>query len=337
VGGLTAGAGAGVINHTFPQPTLDRWNYAFAQATSPWAAMFSPFGSSYQGQFDDRDGEFLVGFDTTGVVAPGQPLNRYRVKSVKLTARVNYDLAFQYDPTSDAFNTYLTTTPGYVPDADAGRPLELFGVAYRNGWTAGTYTQTTAYRPSGGFSPSLRDRNAYPMVYGAAGQAVDVSNNVTEAFAVTPWAVGQARTNAFQPVPVSPGDFVPANTDFEFTLDLSNPGVIRYVREGLAAGKLNLMVTSMTTTSQQAGGTTPAFYLRAYTLTNTDPGFAPARLDVSVCVGPASDWDCSGTPDLLDIFAFLGDWFAGNGDFNASGQTELLDIFDFLAAWFSGQ
>jgi hypothetical protein len=52
-----------------------------------------------------------------------------------------------------------------------------------------------------------------------------------------------------------------------------------------------------------------------------------------------ADWNADGSADLADIFAFLGDWFAGSGedggaDFDASGATDLLDIFAFLSAWF---
>ena len=41
--------------------------------------------------------------------------------------------------------------------------------------------------------------------------------------------------------------------------------------------------------------------------------------------------------DLLDIFAFLEAWFAGNpaADFNGRNGVDLLDIFSFLECWFS--
>lgn len=329
------GASGASVEATFATPTLDRWNYAFASASSPRAAVFSPIGSSFQDQFDDRDGQFLVGFTTSIFVPSGLPTSNYRIRSARLVARVNYDQAFRYDPTPDPRTSYRPDQPGYAPDADPGRALELFGVGYRNGWTAATFQQTTAYRPSGGFAPSLRDRNAFAADYDVNGLVRDISNNIKDGIDVTPWAVGVAQTNPFQPNAVAPGALVPANTDFAFDLDVANPSVIRYVREGLALGRLNLMVTSLGLTSQQTTNDTPAFYLRAFTIANDDPGYVPASLQLSVCVGPPGDWNCSGAKDLLDIFAFLGDWFAGNADFNSNGQTELLDIFSFLEAWFA--
>lgn len=48
------------------------------------------------------------------------------------------------------------------------------------------------------------------------------------------------------------------------------------------------------------------------------------------------DWNEDGVVDVPDIFAFLSDWFAGQGDFNGDGFTLVDDIFGFLAAWFQG-
>jgi hypothetical protein len=51
-----------------------------------------------------------------------------------------------------------------------------------------------------------------------------------------------------------------------------------------------------------------------------------------------ADYNGNGQRDLLDIFAFLNDWFAGNirADFNGTNGVELTDIFAFLQAWFAG-
>lgn len=55
----------------------------------------------------------------------------------------------------------------------------------------------------------------------------------------------------------------------------------------------------------------------------------------SMCCPP--DWDNSGgQPVVPDIFAFLGDWFAGYGDYNNDGATTVPDIFAFLTGWFAG-
>jgi hypothetical protein len=48
-----------------------------------------------------------------------------------------------------------------------------------------------------------------------------------------------------------------------------------------------------------------------------------------------ADWDCSGSLNSADFFAFLGSFFDG-GDFNADGARDSRDFFDYLHAFFSG-
>jgi hypothetical protein len=62
------------------------------------------------------------------------------------------------------------------------------------------------------------------------------------------------------------------------------------------------------------------------------------RVTFAAPVGCPADFNGVGGVELLDIFAFLQDWFAGDpaADFNAQGGVDLLDIFAFLTAWFSG-
>ncbi|MBY0263418.1 MAG: hypothetical protein K2Q20_13810, partial [Phycisphaerales bacterium] len=56
---------------------------------------------------------------------------------------------------------------------------------------------------------------------------------------------------------------------------------------------------------------------------------------LTACV---ADFNCSGTRDVSDIFAFLSAWFAGNAasDINTTPGTDVGDIFAFLSAWFAG-
>jgi YVTN family beta-propeller protein len=65
-----------------------------------------------------------------------------------------------------------------------------------------------------------------------------------------------------------------------------------------------------------------------------DPG-DPARFPGSAGV---LDANADLQVDLLDIFAFLSNWFIADprADFNGTSGVELTDIFAFLTAWFSG-
>lgn len=344
--GLSSSAACGQVTEaTWAEPVLDRWMYAFNQTpgTEAEARAFSPLFSPFQSQFDNRDGQFLVGFDTGGQVAMNQPVEHYRVLSAKVTARVSRNRAFQYDPTYDAFNTYLPTDPAFVPDADAGKPLELFACGYRNGFTLQTFGQTDAYSPSGQTPPWRSVRNVYPIAHTSATTSIDVSNNVEDRFDVRSLALGVAVPTADQKdasggdapfTPVNPGELVPLNTDVEFALDLTNPDAIRTIREGLASGRFNALITSLSITNQQATNV-PSFYTRRYfTDIVPDPAALPARLSVRVCVAPPGDWNCAGGKTVQDVFDFLSDWFAGAGDFNADGHISVQDVFDFLGAWF---
>jgi hypothetical protein len=62
----------------------------------------------------------------------------------------------------------------------------------------------------------------------------------------------------------------------------------------------------------------------------------PAVMDTAIIqLHCRCDWNSNGQIEVQDIFDFLSDWFALNGDFNADGVTAVQDIFDFLNCWFS--
>ena len=216
-----------------------------------------------------------------------------------------------------------------MPDTDPDHPVELHAVGYRNGLTAGTFAENTPFSFGNPVQKSVR--NAYAAQFsgaGATGALVDISNNILDLpgqprFEVRPFALGTCAA--------APGTPVDANTDMTFDVSLANPDAVRYLRESLAAGRLNLMLTSMTATSQQSS-TTPAFWTKEGP---TALGAAPASLSLSVCVGPPGDWNCSDDVGVQDVFDFLADYFAGRADFNYDGATGVQDIFDFLAAYFA--
>jgi hypothetical protein len=62
---------------------------------------------------------------------------------------------------------------------------------------------------------------------------------------------------------------------------------------------------------------------------------ASSLLRVRMCW---ADFNDNGQVELLDIFAFLNGWFAGNpkADYNRANGVDLLDIFAFLHDWFGG-
>src|SRR5262249_53883497 len=85
---LVFGAGAGTVSAqtvsaAYLTPAIDRWMYSFDQTpgTEAEARVFSPLFSPYQSSFDNRDGQFLVAWDTAGLggVPSGQAPDHYRI------------------------------------------------------------------------------------------------------------------------------------------------------------------------------------------------------------------------------------------------------------------
>lgn len=329
IAAVASSAAAGIVDITVPAPTLDRWMYPFnstnPQGTELDATVFSPIGAPTEGSFDNRDGQMIVGFDTSAIIATGAPLDHYRILEARLTVVTSRNETFTYDPTVDPIEALI---PGSgVSDPDAGQPVELFMCGYRGGWSL---TGPTAFQESTPFHngapfpfPARQLRNAFAAEYNAQGELIDNSNNRDEGRQARSIAVGQIDG-------LTAGSLVPRGLAMGFVIDVSDPDAIQYLRTALSAGRLNLVISSLAITEQQSSNV-PAFYCK-----ETPPvvGGIPASLVLRVCVGAPADWDCSGNINVPDIFAFLSDWFASRGDFNADGVNDVPDIFAFLAAWF---
>ena len=300
-------------------PDLDRWNYPF-NASPGFRATASTFRApAGDPDFDDRDAQFLLGFDTAVEVPQGLAPSRYSITSVTVTVTTITGGVFEYDPTTDSFETYLDPAdPLFVADADSGRPIELFGVGFRNGFTVDTYLETSAFQQAP-FGFWLGTRNAFATDFDAR-MPRDVSRNVEQLFTPTPFAVGQTSA-------VSAGAFVPADTQFSFTLDLSNPNVLAYLRAALVAGKVRLMVTSMqpAATMGQGAQTFPDYYTRENTFSAAF-GFG-ATFDMTVEIVSGSDLNGDGVVDGSDI-GFLLNQFGGPGtaDLNSDGVVNGADM-----------
>lgn len=328
-----------VVQGTIAQPSLDRWMYAFnpTPGTRPEAAVF---GAILVAGFDDRDAEMLVAFDTTSLVPAGRGADGYTINSLKLRLRVSQGGRFQYDPTFDAVETsYLTTDAQYVADADVGKPIEVWPVGYRNGFTAFTFLENSPFSPFGFGGPWQNVRNVYPIAFDSTGTAFDVSNQVKNRQAARGLGIGLATS----PV-LNAGDLVPA--DAEFTFEISNgggnPAGVAYLQESLNQGRLVLSVSSLHAASGGPGGGTSNAYPVFYTKENPVApvlGYA-GQLDIDANVRRTSDIDGSGgTPDTADIAAFFELWLAGDpaADFDDSeGTPDTNDIETFFSLWLRG-
>lgn len=312
------------------EPAGDKYMYPFIPDTSPpsdYASTFGAYGDiddpAYD--FDDRDAQFFLDFDTSSLAQPGQGAANYQVQRLVVTIVVANNYAFRYDPIFDPLSTYT----GLQVDSDSGRPLEIYGVGYRSGWTADSFSESSPFQtdPSepGDYN---RKRNAYATDFDESGLPRDVSNNVEEGFEVAPWAVADTSgyidyDGTFHPRTVNPGDLVPEGQVMEFRIDLSKPGVLSYVREGLDRGRLRFMVSSLYGTVQSSEDV-PKFYTKESVF--HDPGtgsYLAPQLEASVTIQlPNPDTDSDGLPDAWEEEHFGSLEEDGAGDANANGITD---------------
>ena len=309
------------------QPSMDRlmYPYAFDGGTRPLAYTFG----SFDPRFDTRDGQLLLGWDTASLVPTNLPASRYLLKKARVTMTVASEGTFHYDPTHDVVWTYATNHPAYVPDADLGRPVELVGAGFRNGYSAATFLESAAgtnsvFGPLGpitGTNISIGTRNAFAAVFDANGALVDLSNNVGqtnpaftgEIFEFKPWAL--ARTPE-----VTPGDLVPEGTVMTFDIDLTDTLIAGYLQSALSDGRLRFTLTSLHPAAQSGfggGGAYPLWYLRENLLGE------PAKLEIEGTWVDTTDTDGDGLPDDWERFHFAGLEKGAAEDSDGDGDSNL--------------
>lgn len=312
---------AGPVSIGYDQPSRDRWMYPFnstpgvRQEVGIFAALEIP-------GFDDRDAQFLLGFDTTGQVQPGQGIANYHVASMRLRLRISRGDLFVYDPTFDLVATsYSPGSAGYVPDADPGKPIELFGAGYRNGSTALTFCETCPFGGQPVVPPAEGARNVFAAVFDSNGAATDVSRQVRLQFDAMPMAIGQTEA-------VSPGSPVPANAEFTFDLDLCDSLTRQYVQRALNDGTLNLIATTLLGVPGPGVTDYPTFYTKENPIAQS-LGYSP-RLEMVVNIGLRSDFNNDGILNLADFGAFQTAFATGHPGADLNGDC-MLNLADFGA------
>jgi hypothetical protein len=301
---LLVGSNATTSAETVSFPVaLDRWMYpfAFSGGTRDIAPTFGAVGNE---GFDGRDGQFILGFDTSPNIAVGQGADRYQINSLTIKAMVGSPSGFIYDPTYDAFRTYLDpSNPQFESDADLGRPIELHGIGFRNGYTALSFeptdTQPPEFEESAPFGPAdAGTRNVFPLGFLTAVAGSDISNNVDLEFESHPWAIGTTA--------LAEGDAVPNNTTLSFAVDVANADVRNYVQRGLDSGVLGFAVTSLHEAAQTGGPPIPQFITKE----NARAGSVPAVLEIDYQLipplSPASTWNLDGGGDWSSAANWTG-------------------------------
>lgn len=269
------------------EPAGDKYMYPFI-TDSPldggtrrdYGSVFGAYGSidDPSFNFDDRDAQFFLDFATQALAPAGKGASKYRVLSLTITLVVENDNGFFYDPTFDPLTTYLNP----ASDSDVGRPIELYGVGYRSGWTRSTFTADSPFQtqpsssilnPQGDWN---RKRNAFAIDFDDFGSARDVSNNVEEAFETAPWALADSpgfigrEDGLYVESPISAGALMPEGRVLRFRVDTTDPSVAAYLQDALNAGRLHLMVSSLYGTQRQSSSI-PRFYSKEIGLPELAP------------------------------------------------------------------
>ena len=214
----------------FKEPYLDRWTYP-NNSTPGSRGMASVFANSSDW---DRMGQFVLGFQTSEFIPTEKGSESYKVESITLTLVTPGEPSFQYDPTYDLFETYLSE------DSDPGRPIELHGAGYRNDYSGEDFLSRNTPSFSGGL------RTVYPLSWDEEGNELDVSGNVALAVESKPWAIGKIAGP-------EEGAYVNEENEVIFEIDLTDPDINEYVQNELNAGSLHFVLSSLHTANHQGG------------------------------------------------------------------------------------
>lgn len=357
--------GAGVAQtFEFDTPSDDRWQYPFNffPGTRPTISTFSSLGTGVPSfsNFNDRDGIALIAWDTSGSIPVGQ--GAYAIDSVTVIVRNEPNATWPIDLTVDEWFTtdvnndalinvdgiprgFPGDSDGESDDADAGRPVELFGMGFGPVYTTATWTQGSAF--VGGTDQANNPRDPFPLVFqDGTGADVHVEDHVKGlhnggltppigAFTPTPWAIGA-------PVAYTPGSqTVPFEVAFAVDLELSGGAVRAYFEEQLDAGKVFVSLASLTDTV--LGGTVggvPSFYAKEGI--GLHPDARAPKLVIVLSEAIDGDVNGDGCVDLSDLgtllsnFGLSGGLEFEDGDLNGDDKVDLSDLGIVLANYLSG-
>lgn len=325
---LTTASTAQVLDADWSNASQDRWMYPF-NGTPGTRFLASTFGTGGIPGFDDRDAQFILLFDTAGQIPSGQGIGSYRVVSATVTVTVYNSGEFFYDPTFDHVDSYRPVDdPLHISDTDVGRPIDIFPVGYRDGFSLANWNETSPFNVLGDpFTDSERLRTAYAAMYSPTGVVTDLSLPVHDNLNVPSMAIGQAN--------LTPGAAVPADTTFTFELNVCDAGVQRYFNEGLNFGRVNFSVASMhgSTWDPDIGPGDPSYPI-FYTSENPLAqilGLTPT-FEITVRVGSAGDYNADGIRDFFDVQQFLNDFSASSplADLNSDCRFDFFDVQRFL-------
>jgi prepilin-type N-terminal cleavage/methylation domain-containing protein len=259
-----------------------------------------------------------------------------------------------YDPSPDL----LADVAG--GSDDPGKPLELFGVGFANGFErlglSAADSAPPAFKETSPLWPNVpvleQTFNVFPLGDDGSGMLGNVFNSpggegvfdcdecdvtdppqlvgmLRDPWDTVPWAIGTV-------VGVNPGDAIPGNSVVTFDVDLDLPGVGDYFRQSLAAGQVGVFLASLHDVGGFHGGGSidvfPAYYAKESIFVQLGAA-SPASLEIDYEILPEElpgDYDRSGTVDAEDYakwtteFGLTEDGGTG-ADGNGNGVVDAAD------------
>lgn len=343
----------------FNTPSDDRWHYPF-NFTPGVRPVGSTFGSTGTGvpafeNFNDRDGNVILAWETGTEITPGLGPDAYDIESITVTLTNESGAVWSIDLTSDAWFTFdidndTFVNPDGIPrgepgdtdgesdDEDPGRPLELFGAGFGPFFSFDTWVESDPY--AGGTDQGAAARDPFPFVYqDATGVMLHVEDDVDGlwnesagvfSFTPQPWAVGVPQN-------YSPGaQDIPFNVTFDVDLTQSGGAVRRYFQEQLDQGRIVVFVTSMIETIELGTpGGVPSFFMKEGV--GLETGALAPRLRIVLAAGIDGDLDGDGCVRLNDLavllsnFGTVGGVGAADGDIDGDSDVDLADLSVLLS------
>lgn len=361
---------ARATDFVFDKPTDDIWQYPFAfdAGARDSGVVFGSTGNVFFKGFNDRDGMIVASWNTSTLIATGQPLSSYDIQSITVTlthqdcppgdcGNFVFPASWVVDLTVDDWFTYDANNNGVMdgveqPDPDPGRPLEMFGVGFGPTFTAQSWMESSAYIGSTCL-PGVNvcnhvPRDPYPLAFqqgtgsplhaedslkgewnpGVAFPGCNHPQNICP-FTAIPWAIGQ-------PLNYTPGSQTAAfDVVFQVNLDLENGSVRDYFQRQLLAGRVTVVVTSLVETGLQELGN-PTFFLSEATEPSGGfppiPGAKAPKLVITLAEGPDGDFD-NDSNVALDDYAAFHTCLGGPGVTGVPVTTTCRQVFDFDRDW----
>ena len=259
-------------NSKFNLASEDRWTYP--RNSTPGKRNLAPVFGLVSGEGDDRYaqryGQMIVAFDTISQVPSGLHYSQYKIKSATVKTTVALDEQFLYDGTPDDYSEYNGVD-------DTVSPVELFGTGFRNGFDSSTWNETSPMAAPDGD----RSNNAYSLGL-SDGQAIDVDlYRFGSPHNASAFAIGQIDG-------LEQGELVPEDSELEFSINVDDSGIQRYIAESLSKGKLFFTLSQILYAKTDNGGKGyPDLYTKDHILgesptLNLEFEIVPAKLDPAV-------------------------------------------------------